>query len=165
MANVYCTSTSVIGEYPIFPQTSTVQRYTETTVLINAKIPRAEAMINSYVGRRYTIPFVAGSVPPVIEQIAVDLSAYLALTAKFTRDNHNTNDWVELIGKDCKEQLELIRDRKIDLVDSTGAVLAERTASTRIVSNTQDFQPFSDVDPVINWRVPTDRLNAIDRNG
>ena len=159
----YCTASQTISEYPIFPQTTTVQRFTETSALISAKIPRAEAMINSYVGRRYTVPFT--TVPPVIEQIAVDLSAYLALTAKFTRDNHNTNDWVELIGKDCKEQLELIRDRKIDLVDSTGSVLAERTASTRIVSNTQDFQPFSDVDPVINWRVPTDRLNAIDRNG
>ena len=159
----YCTASQTIAEYPVFPQTTTVQRFTETSALISAKIPRAEAMINSYVGRRYTVPFT--TVPPVIEQIAVDLTAYLALTAKFTRDNHNTNDWVELIGKDCKEQLELIRDRKIDLVDSTGAVLAERTASTRIVSNTQDFQPFSDVDPVINWRVPTDRLKAIDRNG
>lgn len=159
----YCTADQVKSEYIIFPQTSTTQRYTETTALITAKIARADAMINSYVGRRYSVPFVA--VPPVIEQISVDLTAYLALTAKFTRDNHNTNDWVELIGKDCKEQLELIRDRKIDLVDSSGAVLTERTSASRIVSSTQDFQPFADLDEQTEWRVPTDRLNAIDRNG
>lgn len=159
----YCTASQTIAEYPVFPQTTTVQRFTETSALISSKIPRAEAMINSYVGRRYSVPFT--TVPPVIEQIAIDLTAYLALTAKFTRDNHNTNDWVELIGKDCKEQLELIRDRKIDLVDSTGAILTERTSASRIVSSTQDYQPFADLDEQTEWRVPTDRLNAIDRNG
>lgn len=165
MTNTYCTATTVLSEYPVFPQTSTVQRYTETTALISSKIPRAEAMINSYVGRRYSVPFVAGSVPPVIEQIAVDLSAYLALTAKFTRDNHNTNDWVELIGKDAKEQLELIRDRKIDLVDSSGTVLNERTSASRIVSSTQDYQPFADLDEQTEWKTANARISAIDRNG
>jgi phage gp36-like protein len=159
----YCTASQTIAEYPVFPQTTTVQRFTETSALISSKIPRAEAMINSYVGRRYSVPFT--TVPPVIEQIAIDLTAYLALTAKFTRDNHNTNDWVELIGKDCKEQLELIRDRKIDLVDSTGAILTERTSASRIVSSTQDYQPFADVDSATSWRIPSGRLNAIDRNG
>jgi phage gp36-like protein len=159
----YCTASQTIAEYPVFPQTTTVQRFTETSALISSKIPRAEAMINSYVGRRYSVPFT--TVPPVIEQIAIDLTAYLALTDKFTRDNHNTNDWVELIGKDCKEQLELIRDRKIDLVDSTGAILTERTSASRIVSSTQDYQPFADLDEQTEWHVPSGRLNAIDRNG
>ena len=161
----YCTTTSVISEYPIFPQTTTVQRYTETSALISAKIPRAEATINSYVGRRYNVPFVAGSIPPKIEEIAINLSAYYTLLAKFTRDNHNENEWVVKLGEDVLEELGLIRDRKIDLVDSSGAVISERTASTRIKSNTQDYQPFADFDEIINWSVPNDRLNAIDRNG
>ena len=160
---VYCTLTSVLGDYPIFPQTSTVQRYTETAAVITAKEDRADAMINSYIGRRYALPLA--STPPLINQIAIDLSAYLALVAKFTRDNHNTNDWVIKLGEDTLKQLVDIRDRKIDLVDSSGAVLAERTASTRITSNTEDYQAFADLDSQTSWAVPKSRLDAIDRNG
>lgn len=159
----YCTASTVISEYPIFPQSTGTARFTETSALISAKIPRADAMINSYVGRRYSVPF--SPVPPVIEQISVDLTAYLALTAKFTRDNHNTNDWVELIGKDCKEQLELIRDRKIDLVNTAGSIITERTSASRIVSSTQDYQPFADVDSQTSWATADARLSSIDRNG
>lgn len=159
----YCTATETISEFPIFPQTSAVQRFTETSALISAKIPRAEATINSYVGRRYSVPFT--TIPPKIAEIAVNLTAYYALVAKFSKDNHNTNDWVELLGKDAISELELIRDRKIDLVDSTGAVLPERTSGSRVVSNTQNYQPFADVDSPLNWKTAQDRLNAIDRNG
>lgn len=159
----YCTATDCVAEFPIFPQTSTVARYTETVALITAKIPRADATIDSYVGRRYSIPF--SPVPPKIAEIAVNLTSYYALVAKFSRDNHNTNDWVELLGKDAITQLELIRDRKVDLVNSSGSILTERTSASRIVSSTQDFQPFADVDSATSWRVPTGRLNAIDRNG
>lgn len=159
----YCTASLTIAEFPIFPQTSTVQRYTETSALISAKIPRAEATINSYVGRRYNVPFT--TVPPKIEEIAINLSAYYTLVAKFTRDNHNENEWVVKLGEDTIKELELIRDRKIDLVDTSGAVLTERMAATRIVSSTQDYQPFADLDDITAWKVPTDRLNSIDRNG
>lgn len=159
----YCTASETIAEFPIFPQTSAVQRFTETSALISAKITRAEATINSYVGRRYAVPFT--TIPPKINEIAVNLTAYYALVAKFTKDNHNTNDWVEKLGKDAVDELTLIRDRKIDLVDSNGAVIAERTSGTRIVSNTQDYQPFSDVDPITSWKTADARLASIDRNG
>lgn len=159
----YCTASTVISEFPIWPQTSTVARYSETSALISSKIARADATINSYVGRRYAVPFT--TVPPKIEEISVNLTCYYALIAKFTRDNHNTNDWVELMGKDAITQLELIRDRKVDLVNTSGAILTERTSASRIVSSTQDYQPFADLDSQTEWRVPTDRLNAIDRNG
>lgn len=159
----YCTMTECCSEFPVFPQTTTVARYTETTALISAKIPRADATINSYVGRRYAVPFTV--TPPKINEIAVKLTSYYALTAKFTRDSHNTNDWVELLGEEAIKDLELIRDRKMDLVDSSGAVISDRTASTRIVSSTQDYQPFADVDSVTSWNVPGSRITAIDRNG
>lgn len=159
----YCTASETIAEFPIFPQTSTVQRFTETSALISAKIPRAEATINSYVGRRYSVPFT--TIPPKIAEIAVNLTAYYALVAKFSKDNHNTNDWVELLGKDAIAELVLIRDRKIDLVDTTGAVLAERTSGSRVVSNTQNYQPFADLDSQLDWKTADERLNTIDRNG
>lgn len=157
----YSTATTIVNEYSIFPQTTTVQRYTETTALITAKIPRADATIDSYCARRYSIPF--SPTPPKIGEISVKLSAYLALQAKFTRDSHNTNDWVELIGKEAMDDLKLIRDRKIDLVNTAGALLTENTADSRIVSSTEDYQPFADFDNETEWKVDSDRLDAIDR--
>ena len=159
----YSTATAIIAEFPIFPQTSTASAYTETSSLISSKIPRADATIDSYVGRRYSIPF--SPTPPKIQEISIRLSAYYALQAKFTRDNHNTNDWVEGVGEDAIRDLELIRDRKIDLVDEAGAVLTERTASTRITSNTEDYQPFADVDDIGSWNVSSARVGRIDRRG
>lgn len=158
----YSTITSIIPEYPIFPQSTTIQRYTETANLITAKIPRADATIDSYCARRYSIPF--DPVPPKIVEISVKLSAYLALQAKFTRDSHNTNDWVELVGKEAITDLELIRDREIDLVNTAGALLTENTSDSRIVSSTEDYQPFADLDDETDWKTDTDRLNAIERN-
>ena len=159
----YCTSTAVISEFLIFPQTTTASRYTETSALITAKIPRADATINSYIGRRYNIPF--SPVPPKVEEISIKLTAFYTLESKFSRDSHNTNDWVEILGKEAITDLELIRDRKIDLVDSTGSMISEKTASTRLASSTYDYQPFADLDDISSWDIPTDRLDAIDRNG
>jgi len=157
----YCTAAIVIPEYLIFPQTTTVQRYTETSALITAKIPRADATIDSYCARRYTTPF--DPVPPKIIDISVKLSTYYALQSKFTRDSHNTNDWVQLVGEEAIKDLEMIRDRDIDLVNTAGALLTEKQADSRILSSTEDYQPFADVDTVTSWAVDTDRLNTIDR--
>jgi len=157
----YITATTVIPEYIIFPQTSTVNRYTETSALISAKIPRAEAEIDSYCARRYAVPFT--TVPPRILEIDVKLTAYYTLQSKFTRDSHNTNEWVDKLYDQAIQDLKLIRDREIDLVDTSGTLLVEKTASSRVVSSTQDYQPWADVDTVTSWEVDSDRLNAIDR--
>ena len=157
----YSTATVIVPEFLIFPQTSTVQRYTETSALITAKVPRADATIDSYCARRYTTPF--SPTPPKIEEISIKLSAYYALISKFTRDSHNTNDWVEKLGEEATADLEMIRDRKVDLVNTAGALLTEKQADSRIISSTEDYQPFADVDTVTSWVVDTDRLNSIDR--
>jgi len=157
----YCTVANVLPEYLIFPQTTTVSRYTETSALITAKIPRADATIDSYCARRYTIPF--DPVPPKITDISIKLSAYLALQSKFTRDSHNTNDWVELVGKEAISDLEMIRDREIDLVDTSGALLTEKQADSRVLSSTEDYQPFADMDTITSWVIDPDRISAIDR--
>jgi len=157
----YCTVANVLPEYLIFPQTTTVSRYTETSALITAKIPRADATIDSYCARRYTIPF--DPVPPKITDISIKLSAYLALQSKFTRDSHNTNDWVELVGKEAISDLEMIRDREIDLVDTSGALLTEKQADSRVLSSTEDYQPFADMDTITSWVIDPDRISAINR--
>ena len=124
-------------------------------------MPRADATIDSYCARRYTTPF--DPVPPKIVDISVKLSAYYALQSKFTRDSHNTNDWVELVGKEAISDLEMIRDREVDLVDTSGALLTEKQADSRVLSSTEDYQPFADMDTITSWVIDPDRISAINR--
>jgi len=155
----YTTNTSVILEFPIFPQTSTVSRYTETSLLITEKIDRAESIINGYLGRRYTVPF--SPVPPVVETMSINLAAHYTFVAKFSSDSHNTNDWVTDLKVDVMTQLEDYRDRKMDIVNTDGAVLPEKNADSRVVSNTQSYYPTPDLDTVTSWEIDPDRLDDI----
>ena len=157
----YTDPTTVVSEFPIFPQTTSVSRYTETVSLISEKIDRSESVINSYIARRYSVPFPTGAVPPMIETITINLAAYYTLQAKFTKDSHNTNEWViDLYDKAIKD-LELIRNRDIDLVNTAGAIIADKTADSRITSNTENYAPAPDLDPVTSWSISSSRLDDI----
>lgn len=155
----YCTNTAVIAEFPTFPQTTSVSRYTETASLITEKIDRAESVINGYLGRRYTVPFAA--TPPMVETICINLTAHYTLKAKFTRDSHNTSEWVEKLKEDAINDLELIRDRKIDLVNTSGTVISDKNATSRVKSNTEDYWPTPDLDTVTSWSISSSRLDDI----
>lgn len=160
----YATYTAILIDYPALPQTTTTSRWTETLALLSTSIDAAEADINSAIGRRYAVPFAAGSVPPKLKKLTIDLAAYYTFRAKYMRDSHNVSDWVKELKDEVDEELKLIRESDIDLVDTAGSVITERTALTRIISNTQDYQPFFDLDEPTDWAVPSARLDAIDRD-
>lgn len=156
----YTTNTTVISEFPVLPQTTTVSRYTETASLITDKINNAESIINGYLGRRYTVPF--SPVPPVVKTMAINLSAHYTFVAKFSSDSHNTNDWVTDLKIDVMAQLEDYRDRKMDIVNTAGTIIAEKNADSRVISNTQGYAPTADLDTVTSWSISSSRLDDIE---
>ena len=160
----YASTTGILIDYPALPQTSTTSRYQETLNILSTSIDAAEADINSALGRRYDVPWAAGSVPPKIKKLTIDLAAYYTFRAKYMRDSHNVSDWVKELKDEVAEELKLLREGEVDLVDTTGSVLTERTSETRIVSDTQTYQPFFDLDEPTEWAVPSARLTAIDRD-
>lgn len=160
----YATVTTILTNYPALPQTSTTSRYQETLNILSNSIDHAEADINASIAKRYSVPFTAGSVPPLITQLTGDLAAYYTFRAKYMRDSHNVSDWVKELKDEVDEKIKMIVDGDLDLVDTAGSLITERTENTKIVSNTMNYQPFFDVDSATSWRTAPDRLDAINRD-
>jgi len=77
------------------------------------------------------------------------------------KDNINKNDWVETLWEEAKKTLEAIRDGKQDVVSSTGSVIAELNASSKVDSNFETYSPIFNMDPETSQSVDQDRLDDI----
>jgi phage gp36-like protein len=150
----YANTTNMKARFPGFPQSST----TFDTVLSD-NITRAESVVNASIARRYGLPFT--TVPPYIITIAEDLSAGYAYRSSFMRDSHNTSEWQEELVDKAMDMLKEIKDGDIDLVDTSGNIISERSTRTVITSNTEDYTLAFGLDTSTSWRVDPDRLSDI----
>jgi len=155
----YCSTTSIYLLLPQLPSTITV------TNIIDRHIARADGLINSKISKRYSVPIVA--TPPLLASLSEDITVYYTYRSFYTQDNLNRSDYFEELKNEANRILDEIRDGKIDLVDSSGAVIEENSAeaTTGILdSTTKDYQPFFDVDDSLSWTWDTDRLDDVKDN-
>jgi hypothetical protein len=60
------------------------------------------------------------------------------------------------------ENIEKLIDRKVDLVDQSGAVIDERADAYQVLSNTKDYiDTFAEDDP-LHWGVDPDKIEDIE---
>ena len=147
----------------MLPQTTTDAGYTDTTARITAYITQAENIVNGKVVRRYDISaFTSTSCPPMLQTIAKDICCYYVMRALFAGDNQNASEWAEKF-KDQIGMLDEVRDGKIDLFNSAGVMLAERSTDnlSMVDSNTKDYSPSFGEDSPLNWKVDGDKLDDI----
>jgi len=154
----YCTATQVRD---VLAGVTTSEM---SDVAVENKIAYSESIINAYVAWRYNVPFT--TIPPLVETICIDISAYYVIRTLFTRDNINRNDYIDdflLKHLDTKNKTGTLYDiyngdTSLTLADGSSAA-----ASTDIFdSNTSDYIPTFDVDDVLNWKVDTNRLEDIE---
>jgi len=124
---------------------------------VDAWIVKAEAVINSKIGNKYTVPFT--TVPPVIAVFAEDITAYMIMRTMYTQDSQNKTAWIEDF-KAAISSLNAIRDGKQVVLDSSGNELSR--ASEEVHSNNMNYHPTFDVDDPLNQSQDDDKITEIE---
>lgn len=162
MGSYVATFTSLLTIVPGLPQTTTsTPAYTATGAIITAHITRAESLINAKIAKRYSVPI--SPAPPLLTALTEDITAYYTYRSVYSQDNHNRLEYFEELKKDAFATLEMIREGDVDLVNSAGSVIAERTdeADSICDSNTKNYTPAFGVDDPLDWKFDDDLLDAI----
>ncbi|MFH8039047.1 MAG: phage protein Gp36 family protein [Candidatus Aenigmatarchaeota archaeon] len=110
---------------------------------ISEFIQDAENVINSYLSTKYSVPF--SEVPPLVETMTKNLSAYLIMRTLYSQEGKNENEWVESFKKFVDEMLDKILKNEITLG-------TEQTQDT-ILCNTTDYEPIFNLNDEKNWVV------------
>ena len=136
-----------------------------TSAMATKAIEHAEAMINSYIGNRYNIagaPFqTTSTIPPKIKSLAEQISEGWVWT-KSTRGSGADFERGKELRREALVCLESIRDYKLNLFDSSGSIITEKTTSNfRVQSNTVTFTPTFGEDDPLDWEVDRDKLQDI----
>ncbi len=157
----YCSATAVHVNLPLLPNTSTVAGNSITTVTIALHIRRTDGLINGICARRYPVPFTV--TPPYIRTLAEDIVSYYTYRSFFTQDSQNKSEYLEELKDDALDNLNKIAEGDIDLVDTSGSSISERTAESveKISSSTEDQQSFFDIDNPTDWAFPDDRKTEV----
>jgi hypothetical protein len=160
----YSTNTSILILLPGLPQTTTSAGYTSTLALIEDHIARADNVINGKIAKRYDVSGfdTTGSVPPMLITISEDISSFYTYRSLYSSDNQNYNEWMDKFDE-AMELLNEIRDGDIDIVNSTGSIIEERTSATqdKIISSTENYQTFFDIDEPTDWKFDDDRKDEV----
>ena len=159
----YSDPTATLQLFPGLPQTTTSTGYSETVVLVTNHQARADAFVDSFLARRYTTPLGAtsASAPPLVKQLSQDVCAYYTYRSLFMKDNINKSDWVEDLWAEAKKTLIAIRDGEQDITGSTGAVVVEIHADTKVDANFETWAPIFNMDEPTSQSVDSDRLQDI----
>lgn len=121
---------------------------------VSKAISTADALIDMYLDRRYTVPF--GSTPTLISEIAVPMARYWGKIFHGHDVNHLGEQDVQMY-QHCIDALTDIRDGKMDVPGAT-----EKAATDKVWSTTQDYTPVHDVDDELYHVPDSDRLDDID---
>lgn len=130
-----------------------------STTLLTRCITWAENEINEKLARRYDVSAFSTTTPPTI----VSLAEEMALGQFYT---HNSRGGKEALArgqtliKGARERLLALSKGAMDLVNSSGGIVAER--STRgVLSSTVDYDSTFAEDDELNWRVDPDKLDDL----
>jgi hypothetical protein len=138
---------------------------TATSDVLQACIDDAEAKVREMLSKRYDVSAsyfqTTTSVAPALVPITRWLAAGYAYM-HFSRGGKDAFKRSEAYEKKAMDNLKLLMDRSVDLVDSSGAVIAERTDAFQVLSNTDDYtETFAEDDP-LHWGVDSDKLDDIE---
>lgn len=129
------------------------------TSVFSSFIDKGETHFNAVAAKHYTLPFTAGSIPPLAREISFDLAAYWTLRAFGTRDWPNR---LELLDdyKQVFDELKLLEAGEVKLTLTDGSIISQAVTSL-ISSNREGQDPIFDVDTATAWQVDQDRLDDL----
>lgn len=137
---------------------------TLTGALASKLITHAENEINKWLSKRYDVTvFMATStaVPPLVTSLAETLSEGY-IYQRMSRGGKESDQRGKILINQAIENLKLISDYKLDLTDSTGAVVADMSQTAyRVLSTTSDYENTFNEDDQLNWAVDRNKLDDI----
>jgi len=132
---------------------------------INKYIEWSEAEINKYLSKRYDLSSntfqTTTSVPPLVRSWCERLvpSYYYQFG---TRGGKEQRSLAREMRKDVIDNLMMVRDYKMDLVNTAGSVITDfSNTAYRCLSNTDDYTPTFNEDDPLNWEIDPDKLDDI----
>ena len=135
-----------------------IDRTTMDTVRTEQFIGDADAIINSKLSRRYTVPF--SPVPPLITTISRNIAAFFVMRTIFT-EGQNKSDWTLQLYNDGMDILQGLADKKQDLQYADGSTVPEKDAATKVYSKVKNYAPIFELDDPLNHAVSQTRLDDI----
>ena len=143
---------------------------TNMTTLGSKAIDQAEAEVNKFLSKRYDLTAsifqTSTSTPPLVKMLTEKLSeAYMwQFLSRGGAGKESLARAKELITE-AKDNLKQIADWKLDLIGSTGAVIADMSnTSQRVLCNTSSYTTTFDEDDELDWAVDSDKLSDIADN-
>lgn len=90
--------------------------------------------------------------------------SYYVMRSFYSQDAQNRSEYLEEFKNTALETLNKIADGSLDLVDTTGAAVPGVTEEVvdYVSSNTQDFQPFFDIDSPTRWGFDQERKDEVE---
>lgn len=99
----------------------------------------AESLINAKISRQYALPLTVDV--PILQTIATDLAIYNTLTGRlYTAERMKSSAWPERY-KQAMDILKEISNGTLQLLDSSGSIVAARTDINEVWSDKMDYIP------------------------
>ena len=132
-----------------------------TTSLVSKLITHSENEVNKYLSKRYDVSaFTTTSMPPLVTSLTETLTEgyYYMRNARGGKDSIEHG---KSIVKLATDNLQMIADRKLDLLASNGSPVVEMADNSfEIVSSTSDYTPTFNEDE--DWAVDQDKQDDIE---
>lgn len=124
---------------------------------LTERIARADAVIDSYVARRYAVPLAAtpATAPPLAKQLSVDF----AMLDVFDR-SANTPEWIRRRFEQDDYILKALASGEMALVGVDGSLVDERVDVGTVRSNTEEFVPVFGAVPSLDEEFDPNREEA-----
>jgi len=126
--------------------------------IVSSYIAKAESIIDGYAARRYTLPFT--DTPPLVTELAKDLTICYTLMDGYTQDNNNRNAWVGDKLKDIYETLERVGNGSIQLVHSN--TMLTLNVATNMKSSMLGVPLIANMDDERDWSLSETLTSILD---
>ena len=159
----YSSATAIFTILPGMPQTTSSDLWSQASLVVSKHIERADAEINALIAKRYGVPI--SPTPPFLSKLSEDITAYYSYRSFYTQDNHNKLEYFEEMSERAFTTLDGIRKGEIDLVDTSGSLIAESTSSltsSMVDSTTFDYNSAFDIDDPLEWDFDSDLKTAVE---
>lgn len=156
----YATTTALSARMP------DLELDTATTALVSACIDDAEAEVNKYLSRRYSLASfqtTTAAIPPIMRAITVKLSeGYL-----WQRNSRGAKESLargNSLEKGALLNLKDITEYQANLVDTAGALILDdaNNSAYRVLCNTSGYEPTFNEGPSLDWGVDQDKIDDIE---
>jgi phage gp36-like protein len=134
------------------------------TSAISDEIIRSEAFVDSYAGRNWSPSDYATA--PMITMITEDITTY-RLYKNYLYNNPEgmaagiNTDLIDNRFNIAVATLEQLRDGAIELMDSSGNLIAKSDLDNKIYINTVGYSPTTNEDSPLDWCVSPNKLDDI----